>query len=348
MRTTLLSWLPQDLRGAPHPRRRLRHRRTGASKPRAAVPRWWPSTSRPPSSTWRASACPSCPAAGMAAASTSAAATCSTRRWAASTTWWRWTRSSTTTPPMPWLRVSTSWPQRTSTSMLFTFAPRTPLLAAMIAPWAGCSRAATAHRGSSRWHDTALSQAHAPGTAPGWLGRRPRPARGQRLLHLAGPGTGAPLMNRHVRRARSRPSSRAPLEEAGPAIPALCRRRHRRSCRWAALMRLSMFQVTVGMCTALMVGTLNRVMIVELGVARLAGGADGGAAHRGRALPRPHRPQAPTPTSRPSAGAACPTSAWARLLHVRRPGHHALRAAAAVGPGHHDRPGCGWATSPRR
>ena len=33
------------------------------------------------------------------------------------------------------------------------------------------------------------------------------------------------------------------------------------------LLRLSLFQVSVGMATALMVGTLNRVMIVELGVA---------------------------------------------------------------------------------
>ncbi|MBC7609092.1 MAG: PucC family protein, partial [Polaromonas sp.] len=33
------------------------------------------------------------------------------------------------------------------------------------------------------------------------------------------------------------------------------------------LLRLSLFQVTVGMSAALMVGTLNRVMIVELGVA---------------------------------------------------------------------------------
>ena len=32
------------------------------------------------------------------------------------------------------------------------------------------------------------------------------------------------------------------------------------------LLRLSLFQVTVGMATALLVGTLNRVMIVELGV----------------------------------------------------------------------------------
>ena len=34
----------------------------------------------------------------------------------------------------------------------------------------------------------------------------------------------------------------------------------------ARLLRLSLFQVTVGMAMALMVGTLNRVMIVELGV----------------------------------------------------------------------------------
>jgi MFS transporter, BCD family, chlorophyll transporter len=33
------------------------------------------------------------------------------------------------------------------------------------------------------------------------------------------------------------------------------------------LLRLSLFQVSVGMCTALLIGTLNRVMIVELGVA---------------------------------------------------------------------------------
>ena len=32
------------------------------------------------------------------------------------------------------------------------------------------------------------------------------------------------------------------------------------------LFQLSLFQVSVGMCTALLIGTLNRVMIVELGV----------------------------------------------------------------------------------
>ena len=32
------------------------------------------------------------------------------------------------------------------------------------------------------------------------------------------------------------------------------------------LLRLSLFQVSVGICAVLLIGTLNRVMIVELGV----------------------------------------------------------------------------------
>ena len=32
------------------------------------------------------------------------------------------------------------------------------------------------------------------------------------------------------------------------------------------LLRLSLFQISVGMCAVLLTGTLNRVMIVELGV----------------------------------------------------------------------------------
>jgi BCD family chlorophyll transporter-like MFS transporter len=36
---------------------------------------------------------------------------------------------------------------------------------------------------------------------------------------------------------------------------------------WSRLLRLALFQVSVGMATALLVGTLNRVLIVELGVA---------------------------------------------------------------------------------
>jgi hypothetical protein len=58
----------------------------------------------------------------------------------------------------------------------------------------------------------------------------------------------------------------APLAAPGAALPALRRRRHE-ELPLARLLRLSLFQVTVGMAAALMVGTLNRVMIVELGVA---------------------------------------------------------------------------------
>ncbi|MGA1302197.1 MAG: PucC family protein, partial [Burkholderiaceae bacterium] len=36
---------------------------------------------------------------------------------------------------------------------------------------------------------------------------------------------------------------------------------------FSKLLRLSLFQVSVGLATALLVGTLNRVLIVELGVA---------------------------------------------------------------------------------
>jgi BCD family chlorophyll transporter-like MFS transporter len=52
----------------------------------------------------------------------------------------------------------------------------------------------------------------------------------------------------------------------GPQWLALCRRRHA-ELPLPRLLRLSLFQVSVGMATALMVGTLNRVLIVELGVA---------------------------------------------------------------------------------
>jgi BCD family chlorophyll transporter-like MFS transporter len=55
--------------------------------------------------------------------------------------------------------------------------------------------------------------------------------------------------------ARSLPSSWLPFADvASPGLPL------------SRLMRLSLFKVTMGMTTALLIGTLNRVMIVELGV----------------------------------------------------------------------------------
>ena len=44
------------------------------------------------------------------------------------------------------------------------------------------------------------------------------------------------------------------------------------------ILRLSLFQISVGMASVLLVGTLNRVMIVELVGAGLGRGADGLAA----------------------------------------------------------------------
>ena len=77
------------------------------------------------------------------------------------------------------------------------------------------------------------------------------------------------------------------------------------------LLRLSLFQVSVGMATALMVGTLNRVMIVELGVGAWLVALM-------VALPllvAPFRALIgfrPTRTAACSAGSACPTSGSAR------------------------------------
>ena len=83
------------------------------------------------------------------------------------------------------------------------------------------------------------------------------------------------------------------------------------------------------MALVLLIGTLNRVMIVELGVPGLAGRADGLAAAAVRAVPRADR----LPLRHPPLGAGLA----ARALHldghdaaVRRPGHHAVRAAGAV------------------
>jgi hypothetical protein len=76
------------------------------------------------------------------------------------------------------------------------------------------------------------------------------------------------------------------------------------------LLRLSLFQVSVGMALVLLVGTLNRVMIVELGVpASLVAVMV--------SLPVLYAPvraligTAPTTTAPHSAGGACPTSGWA-------------------------------------
>ena len=95
------------------------------------------------------------------------------------------------------------------------------------------------------------------------------------------------------------------------------------------LLRLSLFQVSTGISIVLLNGTLNRVMIVELGVSTLAGLADGVDAAGVRAVPRADRLQ--VRQSPLGAGLA------ARALYldghaaaVRRLRHPAVRAAGAV------------------
>ena len=89
-------------------------------------------------------------------------------------------------------------------------------------------------------------------------GSRPQRARRPRFLHVPGAGA-APRMNR-VNAALIRGWGRVGprfLPFADAATPELPLGR---------LLRLSLFQVSVGMALALLNGTLNRVMIVELGV----------------------------------------------------------------------------------
>ena len=101
------------------------------------------------------------------------------------------------------------------------------------------------------------------------------------------------------------------------------------------LLRLSLFQVTVGMAAVLLIGTLNRVMIVELAVPSWIVASDARAAAAVRALPRVGR----LPFRQPSLGARLE----ARSLHlarhdaaIRRPRDHAVRAADPFG--RHDGP----------
>ena len=104
------------------------------------------------------------------------------------------------------------------------------------------------------------------------------------------------------------------------------------------LLRLSLFQVSVGMAVVLLIGTLNRVMIVELGVPAWLVAVMVVAAAGVRAVPRAGR----LPLRHPPLGARLA----ARALHldghaaaVRRPRDHAVRADRAVG--RHQRPGRG-------
>jgi BCD family chlorophyll transporter-like MFS transporter len=74
---------------------------------------------------------------------------------------------------------------------------------------------------------------------------------------------------------------------------------------WPRLLRLSLFKFTMGLTTALMVGTLNRVMIFELGVAAWLVALM-------LALPLRVAPFRAMCTARPLAGSACRSCGAAR------------------------------------
>ena len=104
----------------------------------------------------------------------------------------------------------------------------------------------------------ALERAIASSAGPRALGSGAQRSREARLLHFARHGVEAAMMLAHpsVVKLWTRVSTRLlPFADVASAELPLAR-----------LLRLSLFQVTVGMAMALMVGTLNRVMIVELGV----------------------------------------------------------------------------------
>ena len=113
------------------------------------------------------------------------------------------------------------------------------------------------------------------------------------------------------------------------ALPAVRRRRHAPSCRSAGCCgcRCSRSRSAWRRCCC--IGTLNRVMIVELGVPAWLVAADGRAAAALRAVPRADR----LPLRHPPLGARLEARALHLVRHaaaVRRPRDHALRADRAV------------------
>ena len=156
-------------------------------------------------------------------------------------------------------RVLAGLADRTDRSIVFTFAPRTPLLTRHACGRAGCSRAATARRRSNRsTRETIAAHRRASRLWRDWrIGRTHRVSSGFYISQALELVRQMSRLGEHAR----------PDLDAG---------RHANSCRsptrrraelpLGRLFRLSLFQVSVGMAVVLLIGTLNRVMIVELGV----------------------------------------------------------------------------------
>ena len=204
------------------------------------------------------------------------------------------------------------WPLRTRGSLLFTFAPRTPALAVMHATGRLFPRGdrAPCHRAGG-----AAGPAAAPDRSPT---RCPRLAR--RPHSSASPAASTPrrparlatgLHERHPGFAPPAPPGAAVATP--PGLPAVRRRGHARSLPLPRLLRLSLFQVSVGMAYALLLnGTLNRVMIVELGMAAWLVALMVALPLCGAPVPRPHR----LPLRHPPLGAGLAPGAVHLVRHA--------------------------------
>ena len=188
----------------------------------------------------------------------SASATCSIRRSANSITWSQWTASST-------MRARTS---RASSSALAartrsrdclhrcpSHARRSPSCMASAAFSPRRSRAGD--RADLRPRSSAASTASSRARE---LAPRRESSRIDRGFYISQAMEVAATMSRAIRRHRSR------VHAARAAGACRLPMRRRPNCRLLRLLRLSLFQVTVGMAAVLLIGTLNRVMIVELAV----------------------------------------------------------------------------------
>ncbi len=147
---------------------------------------------------------------------------------------------------------------RTRHSMVFTFAPRTPLLAAMHAVGRLFPRGDRAPAIEPVAESTLRTRLAGEPRLADWRPRRTeRVECGFYKSQALEIGDAMTQLDALLARGWTRLGSRF-LPFADAATSDLPLRR---------LLRLSLFQVSVGMATALLVGTLNRVMIVELGVA---------------------------------------------------------------------------------
>ena len=232
---------------------------------------------------------------------------------------WRWTRSSTTAC-LTWSTCSRRLQRHEPTAAFTSPMRRAPLHWPRCTPSARSFRAATARPRIVPHATPALYKRDSPMTTAQRLGAGAQCPRVQRLLHLACAGAEAAHeeVNQAIVKGWQALGPRfLPFADAATKELPLGR-----------LLRLSLFQVSVGMAMVLLTGTLNRVMIVELGVPAWLVGLMVSLPHRLRALPRADRLQ----VRHAPLGAGLAARALYLVRHhdaVRRLRHPALRPAGA-------------------